>query len=79
MFEEDARINREWREKNGKVGVRAMVMSGEYVFMTAKALEMASEMYDNVEKGVIEGCGHYLAEENPEGFVTKVLGFVEEK
>ena len=79
MFEEDARMNREWRETNGKVGVRAMVMSGEYVFMTAKALEMAGEMYDNIEKGVVKRCGHYLAEENPEGFVTKVLDFVEEK
>ena len=44
MFEEDAKMNRERREKNGKVRVRAMVMSGEYVFMTAKAAEMASEM-----------------------------------
>ena len=79
MFEEDARMNREWKEKKGKVEVRAMVMSGEYVFMTAKAWEMASEIYDNVEKGVVEGCGHYLAEENPEGFVAKVLDFVEEK
>ena len=79
MFEEDAKVNKEWREKNGKVGVRAMVMSGEYVFMTAKAGEMASEMYDDVEKGVVEGCGHYLAEENPKGFVTKVLDFVEEE
>lgn len=67
MFEEDAKMNKEWREKNGKIKVRAMVMSGEYVFMTAKALEIANEMYDNVEKGVIEGCGHYLAEENLKG------------
>ena len=79
MFEEDAKMNREWREKNGKVGVRAMVMCGEYVFLTAKALEMASEMYDNVEKGVIEGSGHWLVEENPEVFVTKVLDFIEKK
>ncbi|KAK0513881.1 hypothetical protein JMJ35_003603 [Cladonia borealis] len=79
MLEEDAKMNREWREKNGKVGVRAMVMSGECVFMTAEALEMASEMYDNVEKGVIEGCGLYLAEENPEGFARKVLDFVEKE
>ena len=77
MFEEDAKMNREWREKNGKIGVRAMVMSGDYVSMTAKALGMASEMYDNVEQGVVEGCGHYLAEENPEGVITKVLDFVE--
>ena len=77
MFEEDAKHNRAWREKNGKVRVRAMIMCGEHAFMTAKALEMASEMYENVEKGVIEGCGHYLAEENPQEFIKKVLGFVE--
>ena len=77
MFEEDAKMNREWREKNGKVRVRAMIICGECVFMTAKALKMASEMYDNVERGVIEGCGHYLAEGNSEGFVRKVLDFIE--
>ena len=79
MFEEDAKHNREWRKKNGKVGVRAMIMSGEYVFMTARAQEMASEMYENVERGVVEGSGHWLAEENPEGFIKQVLAFIEKK
>ena len=46
--------------------MRAMVMIGEYVFTTAKGRDMASEMYDSVEKGVVEGCGH-MAEENPKG------------
>ena len=60
MFEEDAKHDREWRKKNGKAGVRAMIMSGEHVFMTARV------------------CGHYLPEENPEGF-CKGLGVVEKR
>ena len=79
MFEEDARQNREWLRKGGKVGVRAMIMSGEGCFMTAQALDMASEMYSNVKRGIVEASGHWLAEENPEGFVREVLGFIEEK
>ena len=79
MFEEDAKHNLEWRKKNGKVRVRAMIMSGEFVFMTARAQEMASEMYEDVERGIVEGSGHWLAEENPEGFVKRVLAFVEKQ
>ena len=79
MFEADGVWNREWRERNGKVRVRSLVLSGEHVFMTAGALEMACEMYDNVEQGIVEGSGHWLAEENPEGFVEKVLAFVEKR
>lgn len=79
MFETDAVHNQEWLKKNGKVEVRSMILSGEHVFMTASALEMASEMYSNVERGIVEGSGHWLAEENPEDFVRKVLGFVEKR
>ena len=79
MFDTDGVHNREWRERNGKVEVRSLVLSGEHVFMTAGALEMASEMYSNVEQGIVEGSGHWLAEENPEGFVEKVLAFVEKR
>ena len=79
MFDTDAEHNREWLKKNGKVEVRTMILSGEHVFMTASALEMASEMYSNVEKEIVEGSGHWLAEENPTDFVKKVLGFVEKK
>ncbi|KAK4690886.1 hypothetical protein P7C71_g6003, partial [Lecanoromycetidae sp. Uapishka_2] len=77
MFGEDAKHNLAWREKNGKVRVRSCVMSGEHVFMTAKALEMAEEFYEKPEMIVIEGSGHFLAEENPDQFVKKVLEFVE--
>ena len=77
MFERDAVRNQEWLKRNGKVEVRSMILSGEHVFMTAGALGMASEMYGNVEKGIVEGSGHWLAEENPKDFVRKVLAFVE--
>lgn len=77
MFEEDAKHNRAWREKNGKVKVRNCVMSGEHMFMTAKALEMAEEYYEKPERIVIEGTGHWMAEEDPDQFVKKVLNFVE--
>ena len=79
MFEEDAKHNLEWKKRNGKLAVRAMIMSGEFVFMTARAQEMASEMYENVERGIIKGSGHWLAEENPEDFVRQVLAFIEKK
>lgn len=52
MFDTDAVHNQEWLKKNGKMEVRSMILSGEHVFMTASALEMASEMYSNVERGL---------------------------
>ena len=79
MFDTDGVMNREWLGRNGKVGVRSLVLSGEHCFMTPGALAMASEMYSDVEQGIVEGSGHWLAEENPEGFVEKVLAFVEKR
>ena len=80
MFETDAVQNQKWLKENGKVEVRTMVLGGDYFFWTAAgALEMASEMYSNVENGIVEGSGHFLAEENPTDFVKKVLGFIEKK
>lgn len=77
MFEEDARQNRKWLEESGKVQVRCMGLFCENLFEAARAQEMVSEVYENVEMGVMKDCGHYLAEEDPESFVKLVLGFVE--
>ena len=30
-----------------------------------------------VDIGVVKGAAHYLAEENPEGFVEGLLGFIQ--
>ncbi len=38
---------------------------------------MASEMYSDVESCLVEGSGHWLAEEQPKDFVKKILVFLE--
>jgi hypothetical protein len=65
MFEKDAKHKKAWREKNGKVSVRAMIMSRKRVFLTARVLEMASEMYEDVEKELARGVGTGLPKRPP--------------
>ena len=77
MFETDAVQNREWLERNGKVQVRSMILSGELSPLAVSAFDMASEMYSDVESGLVEGSGHWLAEEQPKDFVKKILVFLE--
>ena len=79
MFEKDKVYNLAWKEKNGKVKTRAMILTGDASFLQEKALEMAEEMYADVSKGLVKNSGHWLAEENPEDFVQKVLDFVEDR
>ena len=51
-------------------------LSGEKSFVAEDAVELAKEMYEDVKKGLVEGSGHWLAEEHPEDFVRKVMGFI---
>lgn len=76
-FEEDAEDNRRWRDELGKVKIKNMMLSGERSYHADEAVEMAKEFYENVQIGVVPDAGHYLAEENPEGFVTELLKFIE--
>jgi pimeloyl-ACP methyl ester carboxylesterase len=66
-------------EADGKVKVRNMILSGDHSFIATEALGMAEEMFENVKVGTVKESGHYLAEENPEGFVDEVLAFVESR
>lgn len=75
-FEEDKVDNRRWLEEKGKVKARAMVLNGEGSFLAQGADGMAKEVHENFDVGLVEGSGHWIAEENPEGFVEKVLGFI---
>ncbi|KAL8974353.1 MAG: hypothetical protein Q9197_001398 [Variospora fuerteventurae] len=77
-FEEDKADNRRWLEEKGKVKARTMVLSGEGSYLAVGAEGMAREVDEDVVVGLVEGSGHYIAEENPEGFVKKVLGFIEQ-
>lgn len=78
-FEEDAEENVEWVRREGKCRVPTMVLSGEMSLHREEAEGMVREVTEGkfVEASVVEGAGHYLAEENPEGFAKVVLDFVE--
>ncbi|KAJ9495123.1 hypothetical protein H2202_009373 [Exophiala xenobiotica] len=76
-FSIDAEHNRKWREANGKVKVKNMILSGESCFLAVNAESMAKEFYEDVKVGLVSDSGHYIAEENPEGFVEELLKFIE--
>ncbi|KAL9013143.1 MAG: hypothetical protein Q9173_002137 [Seirophora scorigena] len=77
-FEEDKVDNRRWLEEKGKVKARAMVLNGEGSSHAQGADSMAKEVHEDFVVGLVEGSGHWIAEENPEGFVKKVMGFIEQ-
>lgn len=76
-FEEDAEQNRIWRQENGKFKVRSMVLSGAGSFLAEAAEDMGAEFYEDTRHVTVEGSGHWIAEEQPEGFVMNVLEFIE--
>jgi pimeloyl-ACP methyl ester carboxylesterase len=77
-FEEDARENREFLRVRGKCRLPVLVLNGRESRHAGEAGGMVSEMYegDHVELAEVDASGHYIAEENPGGFVDAVLGFV---
>lgn len=75
-FEKDAESNKAWSKEHGKSKVPALAFSGDSSGHAKDAEEMVREMYEDVEVAVVENSGHYLAEENPDNFVKKVLAFV---
>jgi len=76
-FEKDAAENRAWLKEHGKCKVPALAFSGDSSGHTEEAEEMLCEVYENVEVAVVKEAGHYIAEENPDDFLRKVLAFVE--
>jgi pimeloyl-ACP methyl ester carboxylesterase len=75
-FEKDAEENRSWSKEHGKVKVPSLLLMGGKFMLAQSAESMASEFHEGAEVSIVEECGHYIAEEDPEGFVTGVLGFV---
>jgi len=76
-FDADAGENLQHLEEHGKCKDLALAYGGAKSAHAAEADEMMREMYESVEMAVIEASGHYLAEENLEDFVRKVLACVE--
>ena len=76
-FEEDKAENLEWVGREGKCPVPALALSGGESFLAEGAGEMLREVHERVEVSEVEGSGHWIAEENPEGFFREVLKWVE--
>ncbi|KAJ0107230.1 hypothetical protein J7T55_007600 [Diaporthe amygdali] len=78
-FLEDAEENKEWIRSHGKCKVPAIGMSGEKSAHCEQARRMLAEVHEDgtYEVATVSDAGHYLAEENPQGFVDKTLAFIE--
>ncbi|KAF2109786.1 soluble epoxide hydrolase [Lophiotrema nucula] len=75
-FEKDAEENRKWLKENGKVKVPGLGMAGKEFLLAPHTEGMIGEFHEDFEILVVEGSGHYIAEEKPEWFVKGVVEFV---
>lgn len=78
-FEDDKEENQLWLKEHGKCRTPAMAMSGDMGRHKDFAETMFSEVHEkgSYETVAVEDSGHFIAEENPKGFVREVLKFVE--
>ena len=79
-FETDAEENVQWLTLNGRISVPAMALSGDKSSHKNEAYGMFEEVHEpgTFKLGVVLEAGHYIAEENPEGFISEVIMFIEE-
>jgi pimeloyl-ACP methyl ester carboxylesterase len=78
-FETDAEENRKHWESHGKCTVPTLALNGEKGFLIKQAGQMCAEAHDELKGNVgVENASHWVAEENPEGFVREVLAFVKQ-
>jgi pimeloyl-ACP methyl ester carboxylesterase len=76
-FERDAEQNRRWVEEKGKCKVRSLTLWGGGSWMSKEdAVNMCEEFYEGGEYGMVEGVGHWIAEEQPQRFIEAVLEWV---
>ncbi|KAF4550395.1 Alpha/beta hydrolase-like protein 9 [Elsinoe fawcettii] len=69
---------REFREVLGKGKGRTPVLAlcGERSHWGREPGWLFREVFEDVQEGKVEGAGHYIAMENPEGFVERVVEFL---
>lgn len=77
-FEEDHRENLEWLKSKGKCVVPSLILNGEMSQVGKHVEHMGPEVTHEgkMEIGTVSGGGHYIAEENPNGFVEVVTRFL---
>ncbi|KAF4919353.1 hypothetical protein CGCVW01_v007982 [Colletotrichum viniferum] len=75
----DADENQAWIKKHGKCKVRSLGLSGGNWRHRFAAPDMFEEVHEDgtIEVKELPESGHYVAEENSEGFSQVVLGFID--
>ncbi|XXG98772.1 hypothetical protein Hte_005102 [Hypoxylon texense] len=79
MFEQDAIECKEWIASYGKLSLPAVCLSGGKSRHLDAAGKMAAEVHQEgtCEIVTVSDAAHYIAEENPEGFVEEALRLIE--
>ncbi|KAI3337279.1 alpha/beta-hydrolase [Xylariaceae sp. AK1471] len=79
-FEEDAQELWDWISAHGKLSVPALSLSGARSRFRDCAERMFAEVHRDgtYEIAVVPDAAHYIAEENPKGFVKEILRFTEQ-
>ena len=77
-LDKDEEDNIEWIKKNGKCKVPCMVLSGEHSGYREHAARMALEVVERpyLTSSIVKSAGHFLSEENPQGFADIILAFM---
>ncbi|KAG8625269.1 hypothetical protein KVT40_007020 [Elsinoe batatas] len=74
-FGRDREEFRAWRER-GKGTTEVLALCGEESHWGKEPRRLLEEVFERVEEGKVKGAGHYIAMEEPEGFVEMVVGFL---
>jgi pimeloyl-ACP methyl ester carboxylesterase len=75
-FELDADENLKIMTEKGKCKIPTLGFNGEFSGYAKDMESMLPEMYENFSMDLVSESGHYVAEENPDGFVESVLKFL---
>lgn len=78
-FDKDSNDLAQWLQDNGECSVPTLMLCGEHSSYQRRAKNMMSEV---VAEGsfrfeIIANAGHFLPEENPEGFTASLIGFLQ--
>ena len=75
-FDRDAEDNRAALRRNGKLTIPVLAVGGATSTSGPLVEEMMREVAENVAGLRVPGTAHWIAEENPQAFVSAVLEFV---
>jgi pimeloyl-ACP methyl ester carboxylesterase len=75
-FDRDAEDNRAALRRNGKLTIPVLAVGGATSTSGPIVEEMMREVAENVTGLRVPGTAHWIAEENPDAFVSAVLEFV---